>query len=286
VTKEAAVMVLTDDNFSTIVKAVELGRGLYDNLTKYIRFQMGCLFGFIVSFLGASIFDIAGGVPFLPLQTLWINFTTLLFQAIGLGYGKPAAGLMERKPRQPDEPILNRGRFAWLVSAGLVMGAGTLGVLSWAEHAHTQEVAHTMGVVTFSLYALFFSIATRDERQTVFSLDTFSDAKFVIATGVSIVTLLLTTVFGPLEAFLKTPPLDVRQWLICLAVSLSIVVVTEIRKAVRRSSAANTQNHPGKGDETPEPLAQDLDTGLNRAGPDSGHASQPAAQDRATTEKV
>ncbi|MFZ0162924.1 MAG: HAD-IC family P-type ATPase [Trebonia sp.] len=92
VTKEAAVMVLTDDNFSTIVKAVELGRGLYDNLVKYVRFQMGCLFGFIVSFLGASIFNIAGGVPFLPLQTLWINFTTLLFQAVGLGYGRPAAG--------------------------------------------------------------------------------------------------------------------------------------------------------------------------------------------------
>jgi magnesium-transporting ATPase (P-type) len=61
VTKEAAVMILTDDNFSTIVKAVELGRGLYDNLTRYIRYQMGCLFGFIISFLGASIFDIAGG---------------------------------------------------------------------------------------------------------------------------------------------------------------------------------------------------------------------------------
>jgi len=68
------------------------GRGRYDNLVKYIRFQMGCLFGFIVSFLGASIFDITGGVPFLPLQTLWINFTTLLFQAIGLGYGQPAPG--------------------------------------------------------------------------------------------------------------------------------------------------------------------------------------------------
>ena len=66
VTKEAAMMILTDDNFSTIVKAVELGRGLYDNLVKYVRFQMGCLFGFIVSFLGAAIFDIAGGVPFLP----------------------------------------------------------------------------------------------------------------------------------------------------------------------------------------------------------------------------
>jgi Ca2+-transporting ATPase len=141
---------------------------------------------------------------------------------------------MERRPRPPDEPILTRGRFAWLIAVGLVMGAGTLGVISWAEQAHTREIAHTMGVVTFSLYALFFSIATRDERRTVFSLDTFADAKFVIATGVSILTLLLTTVFGPLQAFLKTTSLDVRQWLICLAVALSIVVVSEVRKAVRR----------------------------------------------------
>ncbi len=241
VTKEAAVMVLTDDNFSTIVKAVELGRGLYDNLVKYVRFQMGCLFGFIISFLGAAIFDIAGGVPFLPLQTLWINFTTLLFQAIGLGYGTPAAGLMEHKPRQSDQPILTRGRFAWLASVGLVMGVGTLGVISWAEQVRTQEIAHTMGVVTFSLYALFFSITTKDERRTVFSLDTFSDSKFVIATGVSVLTLLLTTVFGPLQAFLNTTSLDVRQWSVCLAVALSIVVVSEIRTAVRRHTAPGHQ---------------------------------------------
>ncbi len=241
VTKEAAVMVLTDDNFSTIVKAVELGRGLYDNLVKYVRFQMGCLFGFIISFLGAAIFDIAGGVPFLPLQTLWINFTTLLFQAIGLGYGTPAAGLMEHKPRQSDQPILTRGRFAWLASVGLVIGVGTLGVISWAEQVRTQEIAHTMGVVTFSLYALFFSITTKDERRTVFSLDTFSDSKFVIATGVSVLTLLLTTVFGPLQAFLNTTSLDVRQWSVCLAVALSIVVVSEIRTAVRRHTAPGHQ---------------------------------------------
>jgi len=98
-----------------------------------------------------------------------------------------------------------------------------------------------MGVVTFSLYALFFSIETRDERRTAFSLDTFSDAKFVIATGVSILTLLLTTVFGPLQTFLKTTSLDVRQWFICLAVALSIVVVSEIQKAVRRRSASGPQ---------------------------------------------
>jgi Ca2+-transporting ATPase len=237
VTKEAAVMILTDDNFSTIVKAVELGRGLYDNLVKYVRFQMGCLFGFIVSFLGAAILNIAGGVPFLPLQTLWINFTTLLFQAIGLGYGRPVAGLMERTPRRPDKPIVTRGGFTWLISVGLVMGIGTLGVISWAEHVHNQEIAHTMGVVTFSLYALFFSIATRDERRTVFSLDTFSDSKFVVATGVSILTLLLTTTFDPLQKMLDTTSIDVRQWLICLAVSLAVIVVCEIRKAVLRRGA-------------------------------------------------
>ncbi len=95
-----------------------------------------------------------------------------------------------------------------------------------------------MGVVTFSLYALLFSICTRDERRTVFSLDTFSDAKFVIATGASILTLLLTTVFGPLQTFLKTTSLDARQWLICLAVALSIVVMSEIQKAVRRRTAS------------------------------------------------
>ena len=108
VSKEAAAMILTDDNFATIVKAVELGRGLYDNLVKYIRFQMGVLAGLIVTFLGASIFNIVGGVPFLPLQTLWVNFTTQVFQSIGLGYGEPSEGLMKRRPRKPEEPILTR----------------------------------------------------------------------------------------------------------------------------------------------------------------------------------
>ena len=126
----------------------------------------------------------------------------------------------------------------WLITAGPVIGAGSLGVIRWAEHVHTEAIAHTMGVVTFSLYALFFSITTKDERRTVFSLDTFADKTFNIATGVSVLTLLLATVFGPLEAFLKTSSLDVQQWLVCTGVALSIIVVSEIRKAVRRRTAA------------------------------------------------
>jgi Ca2+-transporting ATPase len=244
VTKEAAVMVLTDDNFSTIVTAVELGRGLYDNLTKYIRFQMGCLFGFITAFLGSSVFNITGGVPFLPLQTLWINFTTLLFQAIGLGYGKPATGLMLRRPRPPDEPILTRGLLAWLVAIGLVIGGGTLAVLSWAEQNRSETVAHTMGVVTFSAAAIMFSIVTREELRSTFSLDTFSDRMFTLSTLGSVITLLLSTVLDPLERLLSTTSLDARQWAICSLTAGAVLVVAEVRKAVLRRAATGSEHRP------------------------------------------
>ena len=89
VSKQAAVMILTDDNYATIVKAVGLGRAVYDNLMRFIRFQMAGLFGYIATFLGSSLLNILGGIPFLPLQTMWLNFTVNVFQAIGLGYGKP-----------------------------------------------------------------------------------------------------------------------------------------------------------------------------------------------------
>ena len=141
VARQAAVMILTDDNFSTIIKAVELGRGLYDNLARYIRFEMGCMFGFIISFLGASIFNIADGEPLVPLQILWVAFTTVTIQSIGLGYSKPAAGLMERPPRPPGQPILSPGLITWLATAGLVIAAGTLTVINWAEHEHTLTIA-------------------------------------------------------------------------------------------------------------------------------------------------
>jgi Ca2+-transporting ATPase len=238
VTKEAAVMILTDDNFSTIVKAVELGRGLYDNLARYIRYQIGGLFGYIITFLSASIFNIASGEPLLPLQTLWVSFTTLSIQAIGLGYSKPAAGLMDRPPRPPSRPILTRGLIAWLAFVGLVMAIGTLSVISWADHAHGLAIARTMGMVTFALFGLFFSIESKDERDSAFSLSTFSDKTFLITTSVSFVLLVLSTVLGIFQTVMKTTRLDVPQWLLCTAVALAIVAAAEIRKAVRRGTAA------------------------------------------------
>ena len=251
VTKEAAVMILTDDNFSTIVKAVELGRGLYDNLARYIRFQIGGLFGYIATFLGASIFNIAEGIPLLPLQTLWVSFTMLSIQSVGLGYSKPAAGLMERPPLPPSRPILTRALIVWLALAGLLMTIGTLSVISGAEQVHGLAVARTMGMVTFALFLLFFSIESKDQRDSAFSLDTFSDKMFVITTSGSFVLLILSTVLSIFQTVLRTVRLDVRQWLICTAVALSIVAAAEIRKTVLRQTTAKTI-HPAGGP-GPEP---------------------------------
>ncbi len=240
VTKEAAVMILTDDNFSTIVKAVELGRGLYDNLARYIRFQIGGMVGYVATFLGASIFNIAEGIPLLPLQTLWVSFTMLSIQSVGLGYSKPAAGLMDRPPLPPSRPILTRALLVWFALAGLLMAIGTLSVISWADQTHGLAIARTMGMVTFALYILFFSIESKDERDSAFSLDTFSDKTFVVTTSGSFVLLILSTVLSIFQAVLKTVRLDVRQWLVCAAVALSMVVAAEIRKAYtsRRSEPA------------------------------------------------
>jgi Ca2+-transporting ATPase len=235
VSKEAAAMILADDNFATIVHAVELGRGLYDNLRKYVVFQMGNLLAYIVTFLGASIFSIAGGVPFLPLQTLWINFTTQIFQSIGLGYGKPAPGLMQRRPRAVDEPILARDQYVWLVFVAFVVGIGTLGVIAWAQHEYTVQVAQTMGLTTFSLFCLLRSFTVKDDLRSVFSLDTFDDARFLRMTGLSVATIVLATELGLFQQILKTVSLDLQQWLICVVVSLTIVLVSEIRKAVLRN---------------------------------------------------
>jgi Ca2+-transporting ATPase len=244
VTKEAAVMILTDDNFSTIVKAVEVGRGLYDNLARYVRFQIGGLFGYIFTFLGASIFNVARGIPLLPLQTLWVSFTMLSIQSVGLGYSKPAAGLMDRPPLPPTKPILTRGLIVWLAFVGLVMTVGTLSVISWAEQVHGLAVARTMGMVTFALFLLFFSIESKDQRDSAFSLDTFSDKTFVVTTSGSFVLLVLSTVLDIFHTVMKTVTLDVRQWLISAAVALSIVAAAEIRKAVLRRAAATPSTPP------------------------------------------
>jgi Ca2+-transporting ATPase len=249
VSKEAAAMILTDDNFATIVRAVELGRGLYDNLTKYIRFQMGVLFGLVFTFLGVAIGNIVGGVAFVPLQTLWINFSTQVFQAVGLGYGEPAEGLMQRKPRDPEAQILPRSKLLWLALVGGVMGAATIGVLAWADSHYDTEIARTMGMTSFAVANLFYSFCERDERMSVFSLDVLRDRKFLMFSAASVLAIILAPQLNLLNRILQTTPLTLHQWLICIVAALATVVLTEIRKfMLRRREADGAVSSPGWDD--------------------------------------
>ena len=125
------------------------------------------------------------------------------------------------------------------------MAIGTLGVIDWGDHAHGLAVARTMGMVTFALFLLLFSIESKDERDSAFSLDTFSDKTFVITSSGSFILLILSTVLSIFHVVLKTVTLDVRQWLVCTAVALSVVVAAEIRKAVLRQSAAKAGRAAG-----------------------------------------
>jgi P-type Ca2+ transporter type 2C len=230
VSKEAAVMILTDDNFATIVRAVRVGRALYDNLMRYIRFQIAVLFGFIGTFLGASIFNILGGIPFLPLQTLWINFTVDVFQAIGLGWSKPREGLMDERPRPKGQQILNRRLTVWLVASGLLMAVGTLAVVNWADATYGEAVGHTMGLATFSIFHLFFSLETANEERTIFSSELLENPTLLRATAFSVIAIVAATEIGLLQRLLDTIELTIDQWAVCAIVAASILVVCEVKK--------------------------------------------------------
>ena len=247
VSKQAAVMILTDDNYATIVKAVGLGRAVYDNLLRFIRFQMAGLFGYIATFLGSALLNILGGIPFLPLQTMWLNFTVNVFQAIGLGYGKPREGLMKVPPRPKEQRIIPRRLMTWLVFMGLVMAAGTLGVLAWANESYGDVVARTMGITTFSLFRLFSSLETADQDESLFGGSILANKPLLVATGLSVLTIILATELGFLQRLLGTASLSVEQWAVCLVVPLSLIVAEEARKLLKvrlGGEAAATQAAP------------------------------------------
>jgi Ca2+-transporting ATPase len=240
VSKEAAVMILTDDDFSTIVRAVRLGRTIYDNLQRYIRFQMAGLFGFIATFLGSSIFWIAGGLPFLPAQTIFINFTVQVAQAFGLGFGQPTPGLMERQPRPSGVPILGPRMLAWLALAGVYMGAGTLLAIQlgsgelgeWGSGVLSEDVGRTMGLVAFAVFNIAISIGTKVEDRSSLNMDVLADRSFVIATLVSVLITVAMTELGVLQRLLGTVPLAFEQWLVCVLIGMSLLLVAEVRKVI------------------------------------------------------
>jgi P-type Ca2+ transporter type 2C len=237
VSKEAAVMILTDDNFATIVGAVEYGRGLYDNLLKYLRFQMSTLVAYIAIFIGAGIFAIAGGIPLDPLQILWLNMVIDIPIAIALGFDDPTPGLMERAPRPVGAPVLSTPNWVRLCVQGFVMTVGTLLAYQIGESNYDAAVASTMLLTTLSLFHLAAGFLAREQVHTIFDRRLVPGATQLRRYAVSLAAIILVTKIGFLQRIFSMVDLSLEQWWICLGLASSLVVVEELIKVfIRRRS--------------------------------------------------
>ena len=234
VSKEAAVMILTDDNFATIVGAVEYGRALYDNLLKYLRFQMSTLIAYIAIFIGAGIFDIAGGIPLDPLQIIWLNFVIDVPIAIALGFDEPTGGLMDRSPRPVRAPVLSTANWVRLCVQGAVMTVGTLIAYQIGEANFDVAIASTMLLSTLSLYHLAAGLLARDQVNTIFRREFVPGATQLRRYGFALAAIIVVTEIGFLQRIFSMVDLTLGQWGICLGIALTLVVVEEVIKVLLR----------------------------------------------------
>jgi Ca2+-transporting ATPase len=233
VSKGAAVMILTDDNFATIVKAVEFGRAIYNNLFNYIRFQMSALVAFIVAYLLAAVFLVLGGIPFTPLVILWVNFLIQVPIAITLGFGKPAPDLMAHRPRPLRQPILNTRQWIRVIFLGLLMAIATIAVEAVYE-ADGVAVASSMGFVVFSLFNIGLGLMSQSETASAFNRVILSDRRQLALVGAAFVLTVLPTQLDFLQGMLGLTGLSGDQWLIALGLTLGLILIDEVVKVFLR----------------------------------------------------
>ena len=170
VAKNAGKMILTDDNFATIVRAVFVGRKVYDNMLKYIRFMLVALVTYVVTFLMASLLNIAGGQPFTAVQILWINFLITAPVGIALGLDKATPGLMKRQPRPRAASIMSPAVITTVGLAGLFMSVAINALIVFGKNEYDKtEIGSTMGLVAFSLMLVVAAFESRDEKASILS---------------------------------------------------------------------------------------------------------------------
>jgi Ca2+-transporting ATPase len=234
VSKGAAVMILTDDNFATIVGAVEYGRIIYDNLLKYLRFQMASLFGFILAFLGAAALGVTLYL-FTPLQILFVNFAIQMPIGASLGFDSPTPGLMKRKPRPADEKILTWPLAIRLFVIGLIAALFSIAAYQWTSTTSGSTVAaQTMAMVMFSILAIPISIGLRHPTETMFRAETFSNRQLWLAYGWILLILVLVTEIPLLQQIFETESLTQQQWGICLVAAMLFLFVGEVFRLILR----------------------------------------------------
>ncbi len=250
VAKEAADMILTDDNFATIVSAVAEGRGIYANIKKAIHYLLSCNIGEILTIFLATVLGFHQ-MPLVPVQLLWLNLVTDALPALALGVEPVEEEVMDQRPRNAHESLFTRAfslRLAWqgAMVGLLTLGAYWLGEYVLSDPGEASAAANTMAFATLTLCQLFHAFDARSEEQSVFHIGVFSNPAmnraFLVGAAMQVAVLCLP----PLQAVFQTVAMDPTQWLVVLALAAAPVAVCEATKAWGRRRNRRPREETGR----------------------------------------
>ena len=233
VAKEASDMILSDDNFKSIVSAVEEGRGIYDNIKKFLRFQLSTNAGAILTVFIGTLVGLP--LPLTALQLLWINVIVDGPPALSLSVEPLDPESMKQPPRNPREQILSRKMLTYIFATGSMMAIGTLGIFSYMLSIEPSK-AQTLAFTTFVFFQLFNVFNCRSDIHSIFKIGFFSNRTSILSiTGVILIQAAI--VYLPqVQGVFGTVPLSLKDWLFSAAVASSIFIAFEISKSFKNKS--------------------------------------------------
>ena len=234
VTKEAADMVVTDDNFASIAAAVEEGRGVFDNIRKTVHFLLSCNLSEVLVMLFAALLGLP--LPLLPIQILWMNLVTDGIPALALAVDPKAPDLMKRPPRRPDARLLDGGRLLAIGGEGLMLGLIALGAFSYSLYGLHQELdqARTVAFTVMVVAQLVHVFNCRSERLSLFQLGVGTNRALVWAFVLSLVVQVAVLTVPAIAPIFKVAPLPIEDWVLMGAMGLLPFLLMELIKALRR----------------------------------------------------
>ncbi len=240
VTKEAADMVVTDDNFASIAAAVEEGRGIFDNIRKTVQFLLSCNISEVFVMLCAALFG--WPLPLLPIQILWMNLVTDGFPALALAADPKAPDLMRCRPRRPDARLLTRRRLVTIAAQGALLAALSLAAYGYALFIRQDSVETARTVAFSSMVAaqLIHAFNSRSDRLSILTIGLCSNRLLLLAVGLSLGTHVAILTVPALAAIFKVAPLSLEDWLVIAVAGAMPLVVVELSKWWRRQQRARS----------------------------------------------
>lgn len=245
VAKEAADMVLTDDDFSTIVRAVREGRSIYDNIVTFVRFQLSTNIGAILTLLATVLAGLPA--PMSAIQLLWVNIIMDGPPAMALGIDPPDGNVMHRPPRPPGERILNSRRLTAVLRTGAVMATGTVAVFAAARQLTDTATAATMAFTTFVLFQLCNALAARSEDGPVIGRHQLRNRTLWICLA-AVLALQITAVQVPFaQGIFDTVALSAAQWAVCLCTATTLLLTEHVWRTATSRPGRVREAHRNAG---------------------------------------